>query len=139
MIGPSTGKFLATTAQNQCSGAVLGHGAPTLFGRSLQLIDLQNCFCEIAKYARVAHPEFNLERIRIKILYTPDPGKVRSLPQPFFPPKWEINAICNQVPRGAEVSRFASRGQSLVAMAGEFRFLEAEPEDNPETRNDPDY
>ncbi len=35
-----------TAFQNQCSGAVLGHGAPALFGRSLQLIDLQNCFCE---------------------------------------------------------------------------------------------
>jgi hypothetical protein len=68
MIGPSTGKFLATTAQNQYSGPVLGHGAPTLFGRSLQLIDLQNRFCEIAKYARVAHPEFNLEGTRIKTL-----------------------------------------------------------------------
>ena len=26
--------------------------------RSLQLIDFQNLFCEIGKYARVAHPEF---------------------------------------------------------------------------------
>jgi hypothetical protein len=83
-----------TAFQHQCSGAVLGHGAPALFGRSLQLIDLQNCFCEIAKYARVAHPGFNLERTRIKISYIPDPAKVRSLPQPFFPPKWEINEIC---------------------------------------------
>lgn len=85
---------MATAAQNQCSRTVLGHGAPTLFGRSLQLIDLQNCFCEIAKYARVAHPKFNLEHTRIKTLYVPDPAKVESLPQPSFPPKWEINAIC---------------------------------------------
>jgi hypothetical protein len=85
-----------TVFQNQCSGAVLVRGAPTLFGRSLQLIDLQNCFCEIGKYARVAHPEFNLERTRIKILYVPDAAKVQNLPRPFFLPKWEINAICNR-------------------------------------------
>jgi hypothetical protein len=30
---------------------------------------------------------------RIKTLYVPDPAKVRNLPQPFFPPKWEINEI----------------------------------------------
>jgi hypothetical protein len=38
-----------------------------------------------------------LERTRIKTLYIPDPEKVQNLPQPFFPPKWEINEICARV------------------------------------------
>ena len=28
-----------------------------LWGRRLQLIDCQNLFCEVSKYARVKHPE----------------------------------------------------------------------------------
>jgi hypothetical protein len=32
---------------------------PGLFGRPLQPIDVQNLFCEISKYARVAHPEID--------------------------------------------------------------------------------
>ena len=39
------------------------------------------------------HPEFNLERPRKKISHIPDPARVRGLPQPFFPPKWEIYEI----------------------------------------------
>ena len=34
----------------------LGLDFPGLFGRQLQLIDCQNLFCEVDKYARVAHP-----------------------------------------------------------------------------------
>jgi hypothetical protein len=39
-----------------------------LWGRPLQLIDCQNLFCEVDKYARVAHPEVSGEggRTRIK-------------------------------------------------------------------------
>jgi alpha-glutamyl/putrescinyl thymine pyrophosphorylase clade 1 len=33
-------------------------GFRTLWGRRLHLIDCQNLFCEVSKYARVAHPEF---------------------------------------------------------------------------------
>ncbi|MBQ9610592.1 MAG: hypothetical protein IJV15_14260 [Lachnospiraceae bacterium] len=60
-----------------------------LFGRQMQLIDCQNLFCEIDKYARVAYPEFcQVKGKRIKQQY-----KNRSLPQIqyYFPPKWEIN------------------------------------------------
>ena len=35
----------------------LGLEFPGLFGRRLQPIDCQNLFCEISKYARVAHPD----------------------------------------------------------------------------------
>jgi hypothetical protein len=64
----------------------LGLQPVTLFGRRLTLIDCQNLFCEVDKYARVAHPEFNLKRSEIK-------QRFRSsgpLPIPFFPPKWGL-------------------------------------------------
>jgi alpha-glutamyl/putrescinyl thymine pyrophosphorylase clade 1 len=45
----------------------------TLFGRRLHLIDCQNLFCETDKYARKAHPEYNLDpsekKTRIKNLF----------------------------------------------------------------------
>ena len=56
--------------------------------RSLQLIDCQNVFCEISKYARVAHPDFPgiSGRTRIKQKYAPD---LSPLPQ-AYPPKWGL-------------------------------------------------
>ncbi|GMT97687.1 hypothetical protein KH5H1_18060 [Corallococcus caeni] len=60
-----------------------------LWGRSLQLIDCQNVFCEVSKYARVAHPdvEGELGRTRIKQKYAPRPVPI---PQ-WYPPKWGIS------------------------------------------------
>lgn len=59
-----------------------------LFGRPLQLIDCQNLFCEVDKYARIAHPDIQglSGRTRIKQQYRPK----GPLPQPFFPPKWKL-------------------------------------------------
>lgn len=59
-----------------------------LFGRRLHLIDVQNLFCEISKYARVAHPEVAgvAGRTRIKQTFRP----LGALPEPFFPPKWGL-------------------------------------------------
>lgn len=61
----------------------------TLWGRSLQLIDCQNIFCEVDKYARVVHPEYTGEsgRTRIKQKFNP---KSTKLPQ-WYPPKWDLN------------------------------------------------
>ena len=44
-----------------------------LNGRRLQLIDCQNLFCEVDKYARLAHPEMigYSGRTRIKQRFTP--------------------------------------------------------------------
>ena len=44
-----------------------------LWGRRLQLIDCQNLFCEVSKYARVKHPEIKGigSRSRIKQVYRP--------------------------------------------------------------------
>jgi len=60
-----------------------------LWGRSLHLIDCQNLFCEVDKYCRVAHPEFNAVtgRSRIKQKFTPS----GPAPAPFFPPKWGLD------------------------------------------------
>lgn len=66
----------------------LGLRFDNLWGRSLQLIDCQNLFCEVDKYARVVHPEFNGEsgRTRIKQKFVPKSGR---LPQ-WYPPKWRL-------------------------------------------------
>jgi hypothetical protein len=65
-------------------------GFRTLWGRRLHLIDCQNLFCEVSKYARVAHPEFEglSNRTRIKQLYRPSQ---RTHDAPWFPPKWDLN------------------------------------------------
>ena len=67
----------------------LGIKFKTLWGRSLQLIDCQNLFCEVDKYARIAHPEIAglSGRTRIKQKYSPKSESIEY----FFPPKWGIN------------------------------------------------
>lgn len=62
----------------------------TLWGRRLQLVDCQNLFCEIDKYARIAHPEVQSRsgRTQIKQRFKPRSGP---LPQ-WYPPKWRIAA-----------------------------------------------
>ena len=60
-----------------------------LKGRKLQLIDCQNLFCEVGKYARVAHPDVQgiSGRTRIKQSFRPVAEPVPA----WFPPKWGIN------------------------------------------------
>jgi hypothetical protein len=62
-----------------------------LNGRRLQLIDCQNLFCEVDKYARLAHPEITAYsgRTHIKQRFRPVDQPVTS----WFPPKWGINAV----------------------------------------------
>jgi len=62
-----------------------------LWGRKLQLIDCQNLFCEVDKYARVAHPDVNglSGRKRIKQKF-----KAKNSPISYwYPPKWGINKL----------------------------------------------
>ena len=68
----------------------LGMRFRNLWGRGLQLIDCQNVFCEVSKYARVAHPDVVGEsgRTRIKQKFVPRPTPV---PQ-WYPPKWGLIA-----------------------------------------------
>jgi hypothetical protein len=51
----------------------LGLAFKTLWGRPLQLVDCQNVFCEVGKYARVLHPDVKGEsgRTRIKQRFVP--------------------------------------------------------------------
>lgn len=69
----------------------LGLSFRTLWGRRLQLIDCQNLFCEVDKYARVMLPEFNgpTGRTRIKQRFTADPEPI----QHWYPPKWGLNEL----------------------------------------------
>lgn len=61
----------------------------SLWGRPLQLIDCQNLFCEVDKYARVVHPDVKgiSQRSRIKQRFSPRSWQL----SPWFPPKWELN------------------------------------------------
>jgi hypothetical protein len=68
----------------------LGLEFPGLFGRRLQPIDCQNLFCEISKYARIAHPDVSgvANRTRIKQRYRQN---ARPIPKPTFPERWGIH------------------------------------------------
>lgn len=86
----------------------------TLWGRPLQLIDCQNLFCEVDKYSRVVHPEFQGEsgRTRIKQRFTARP---EPLPQ-WYPPKWGMNVPASAA-RPQSVAPRAPRQESLALHA----------------------
>ena len=69
----------------------LGLGFRSLWGRRLQLIDCQNLFCEVSKYARVMHPDVTgvNDRNRIKQVYRQSGSPIEF----WFPPKWGINHL----------------------------------------------
>lgn len=80
----------------------LGLDFQSLWGRRLQLIDCQNLFCEVDKYARVAHPSVSGKTGRVRIKQ-----KFKATPEPlqlFYPPKWKLNdKIFALAPQRAEV------------------------------------
>ena len=80
-------KFVADIAYSEFCR--LGLKFRSLWGRPPQLIDCQNVFCELSKYARVAHPEIEgtSGRTRIKQKYKPT---LQEIPQ-WYPPKWGLN------------------------------------------------
>jgi hypothetical protein len=82
-----------------------------LWGRPLQLIDCQNLFCEVDKYARVVHPDVSGMggRSRIKQRFEPSPDPV----QVWFPPKWGLN---DRLP-----SQPVIRSDRLTALGGRQR------------------
>ena len=69
----------------------LGLKFRTLGSRFLQLIDCQNLFCEVSKYARLKHPEVDgiSKRKRIKQIYRPLEKPIEY----WYPPKWNINQL----------------------------------------------
>jgi hypothetical protein len=80
-------QYMADTQDGQF--ARLGLNFNGLRGRRLQLIDCQNLFCEVDKYARAAHPEIAgiSGRTRIKQVYRRDIAPLTA----WFPPKWGLN------------------------------------------------
>jgi hypothetical protein len=79
----------------------LGLDFQSLWGRRLQLIDCQNLFCEVDKYARVAHPQITgiTGRLRIKQKFDPISKPIDL----FYPPKWNINEKIRTTPHYAAV------------------------------------
>jgi hypothetical protein len=79
-------KYMAETQEHHFQR--LGLPFDGLFGRPLQLIDCQNLFCEVDKYARVAHPETRgiSGRTRIKQKFRPQRDPLTA----FFPPRWGL-------------------------------------------------
>jgi len=82
----------------------LGLDFQSLWGRRLQLIDCQNLFCEVDKYARVAHPHIagRTGRTRIKQRFEPTQAPIEH----FYPPKWNLN---EKIRASAETSAHVAR------------------------------
>ena len=74
-----------------------------LWGRPMQLIDIQNVLCEVSKYTRATNPEIEgrAGRTRIKQRYVQ--GDV--LPTPFFPPRWGLTVYVDPTAKASLVSR----------------------------------
>jgi thymidylate kinase len=91
---PEIIKFMAERQEQEF--ARLGLAFKSLWGRPLQLIDCQNLFCEVDKYARVMHPEIAgiSGRLRIKQRFEETP----QFPKPWYPPKWKLNALIDKSP-----------------------------------------
>jgi hypothetical protein len=66
----------------------LGIEFKSLWGRRLQLIDIQNLFCEVDKYLRVKHPDIKgiSGRIRIKQKFKENTQQISF----FYPLKWNL-------------------------------------------------
>lgn len=62
--------------------------------RRLQLVDCQNLFCEVDKYARVIHPGVKglSDRTRIKQVFQAKTEPVTL----WFPPKWNVNELLSK-------------------------------------------
>lgn len=78
----------AVTEMADAEFARQGLSFKTLWGRTLQLVDCQNLFCEVDKYARVVHPEATGDsgRTRIKQVFAPSHSPLSQ----WYPPKWGI-------------------------------------------------
>lgn len=101
--------------------ARLGLEFRSLWGRRLQLIDCQNLFCEVDKYARVAHPDVSgiSGRTRIKQKFR----ATGPLPPPWFPPKWGLNEkIADTWRQLAPVRMSEARAATEAVVQGVFEF-----------------
>jgi hypothetical protein len=111
-------RWVAETQEEQF--AARGLDFQDLWGRPLQLIDCQSLFCEVGKYARLAHPEIagSAGRTRIKQRFQPR----GLLPAPVVPAKWGLTtqaitgAESPRAPRGAPIHASARGRYSTVAL-----------------------
>jgi hypothetical protein len=72
----------------------LGISFDSLWGRSLQLIDCQNLFCEVDKYLRVSNPDIlgSTNRTKIKQKFRPNSNMISY----WYPPKWGLNQLISK-------------------------------------------
>ena len=91
-----------------------------LWGRPLQLIDCQNLFCEVDKYARAVHPRVAGVggRFRIKQIFNP---KSTSRILPWFPPDWGLNERISEESANVEIGT-EQDGRCSGGCGGENRF-----------------
>ncbi len=82
-------EFVAAIQQQEFTR--LGLTFHRLGDRPLQLIDIQNLFCEVSKYARLRHPDIRgiNDRKRIKQTFRPSDKPLTY----WYPPKWGINHL----------------------------------------------
>jgi hypothetical protein len=82
--------FYTTYQENLLQTYGLLDGWTNLFGRRLHMIDMQNCFCEVDKYARLSLPnvttasDYRHTRIKNKYTATDEPYSL------FFPMWWDL-------------------------------------------------
>jgi NTP pyrophosphatase (non-canonical NTP hydrolase) len=92
----------------------LGLDFQTLWGRDLQLVDCQNLFCEVDKYARVVHPEIKgaSGRSRIKQKLRPNDDPIDY----WYPPRWNLNDAVARHPatRVAPAALFSSNMKAVM-------------------------
>jgi len=95
---PEIIKFMADIQESEFER--LGLDFQSLWGRNLQLIDCQNLFCEVDKYARMKHSDIAgiSGRTRIKQKYSANRQPVDY----WYPPKWGINQAIEEY-RAAKV------------------------------------
>jgi hypothetical protein len=86
-------RYMSDTQEEQF--ARLGLSFTGLPGRRLQLIDCQNLFCEVDKYARLARPKITgySGRTQLKQRFTP----IEDVLTAWFPPKWGVS-VGNRAP-----------------------------------------
>jgi len=110
----------------------LGLEFHTLWGRRLQLIDCQNLFCELSKYARVRHPELVgvSGRTRIKQRFQPDPAAIPYM----YPPKWRINdAVSRHLVRPTTTTTLPLNSEGNSMHLGEYQERAKKTDRNPGT------
>jgi len=110
----------------------LGVKFPSLWGRPLQLIDCQNLFCEVDKYARVMHPDIEgaSGRTRIKQKFRPNTEPIDY----WYPPKWNINdAVAKHPVRRARPATLFTTELEAVMDFQAYQDRAAKTDRNPST------